>query len=244
VVERDPDLILAASSRLVLNFKAATATIPIVGLTADPVAVGIVSNLARPGANITGISADAGLEIWGKRLELLGDISPGISRVGYLASRAVWESPYGAVVQAAAQMLGVSLIGPPLDGSLDIAEYRRVFAAMTKERADAILPSDQPEHVTNRQLIVELAEKARLPATYSYREFVETGGLMAYAVDIDEQFRYAAGAISQILKGTKPGDIPYYQVSKYTLIINVKAAKALGLTIPSSLLARADEVIE
>jgi ABC-type uncharacterized transport system substrate-binding protein len=160
---------VVSSSRLVLNFKAATATIPIVGLTADPVVAGIVSNLARPGANITGVSADAGYEVWGKRLELLRDVSPGISRVGYLASRAVWESPYGAAVRSAAETLGVSLFGPPIEGSIDSTEYRRVFAAMAKERVDAVLASDQPEHSTNRKLIVDLAEKARLPATYRAR---------------------------------------------------------------------------
>jgi putative ABC transport system substrate-binding protein len=164
--------------------------------------------------------------------------------VGYLASRSVWESPYGAVVQGAAQRLGIFLIGAPLDGSFAVTEYPRVFAAMGKGHADAVLASDQVEHTTYRQLIVELAEKARLPAAYSFREFVEIGGLMAYAVDGTDMFRHAASAVSQILNRPKPSDIPYYQMTKFALVINLKTAKTLGIEVSSSLLARAGEVIE
>jgi putative tryptophan/tyrosine transport system substrate-binding protein len=244
VVQRNLDVILVSSSRLVLDFKSATTTIPIVGLMADPVAAGIVPNLAHPGGNITGISVDAGLEIWGKRLEQLRGLNPAISRVGYLASRAVWEAPYGAGVQAAARRLGISLVGPPLEGSLNETEYRRVFAAMTKQGVEAVLTSDQPEHFTFRHLIVELSANARLPAAYSYREFAEIGGLMAYAFDTEDLYSHAASAIGQILNGTEPGDIPIYQPTKFSLIINLKAAKAIGIEIPASLLASADEVIE
>jgi putative ABC transport system substrate-binding protein len=132
VVRQQPDVIFAITGRMVRNFKAATATIPIVGSMADPVAFGLVSSLARPGGNITGVSSDAGLEIWGKRLELLRELIPAASRVGFLASRDVAEAP---AMREAAQEAGISLVAPPLEGALQEAEYRRVFKLMTQERA-------------------------------------------------------------------------------------------------------------
>jgi len=245
VVRHKPDLILTISSRMVVNFKAATTAIPIVGLMADPVTFGIVDSLAHPGGNITGISSDAGPEIWGKRLDLLREAAPGTSRVGFLASRSVWESPFGvASLGVAAERMGISLIGPPLEGTLQEQEYRRVFEAMLQGHADALIVSDQVENFTYRGLIVELAATSRLPTIYPYREQVEVGGLMAYAPDLLDVYRRAAGYVDQILKGTKAGEIPIYLAVKFNLVVNMKAAKAIGLTIPPSLLLRADEVIE
>jgi putative tryptophan/tyrosine transport system substrate-binding protein len=244
VVRSNPDLIVAVGTRLVLAFKAATATIPIVGFTTDPVANGIVPSLRRPGGNITGVSSDAGLEISGKRLELLRTAIPGVSRVGFLASREVWEQASGAVVREAAQRVGISLIGPPLDEPLQEAEYRRVLTAMAQEGVEALYVANQAENGTNARVIVELVDKSRLPSMSSYRDYVELGGLMAYAPDFVELNRHAGNEVGQILRGTSPGEIPYYQLTKFELIINLKTAKALGLTIPPSLLARADEVIE
>jgi putative ABC transport system substrate-binding protein len=245
VVRHKPDLILTISSRMVLNFKVATTAIPIVGLMADPVAFGIVDSLAHPGGNITGISTDAGPEIWGKRLELLREAAPGTSRVGYLASRTVWETAsFTASLRVAAQRIGISLIGPPLEGALQEQEYRRVFEAMLQGHADALIVGDQAENFTYRKLIVELAATSGLPTIYPYREQVEVGGLMAYAPDLLDVYRRAAGYVDQILKGTKAGEIPIYLAVKFDLVVNMKAAKAIGLTIPPALLLRADEVIE
>jgi putative tryptophan/tyrosine transport system substrate-binding protein len=244
VVRSNPDVILAVTSRLVLDFKAATATIPVVGWMGDPVGNGIVPSLAHPGGNITGVSTDAGTEIMGKRIELLREAAPRVSRVGFLASRRLWDASYGAMVREVTLKAGISLIGPPLDSPLGEAEYRRVFAAMMQGGAQALLVGDQPENFTNQRLIVELAEMARLPAISAYREYVELGGLMAYAYDLGDMGRGAADQIDQILKGTKPGEIPIYQATKFELSINLKTARTLGLTIPPSLLARADEVIE
>jgi len=244
VVRHKPDLILTITSRMVLNFKAATTAIPIVGLMADPVAFGIVDGLAHPGGNITGISTDAGPEIWGKRLDLLREAAPGTSRAGFLASRFVWESPFGVRLQVAAQQLGISIIGPPLEGTLQEQEFRRVFEAMLQGHADALIVSDQAENFTYRKLIVELAATSGLPAIYPYREQVEVGGLMAYAPDLLDVYRRAASYVDQILKGTKAGEMPIYLAVKFDLVINMKAAKAIGLTIPQALLLRADEVIE
>jgi putative tryptophan/tyrosine transport system substrate-binding protein len=245
VVGRNPDLIVTNTSRLVLNFKAATTTIPIVGLMADPVRFGIVESLARPGGNITGVSTDAGLEIWGKRLDLLREAVPGILKVGYLASRDVWEFPITIeVLQGPAERMGISLIGPPLEGTLQEQEYQRVFEALAQSRPDALIVGDQAENLTYQRIIIDLAAKSGLPALYPYREQAEAGGLMAYAPELLDLYRRAAGCIGEILNGAKPSDIPIYLASKFELVINLKTAKKLGLPISPSLLARADEVIE
>src|SRR5262249_32159390 len=147
--------------------------------------------------------------------------------------------------QKAAQSLGILLLAPRLEGTVQEPEYRRVFEAMMQEHADALFVAGATaENYPNRRLIVELAEKNRLPTIYPSREFVEVGGLMAYGVDFANLFTRAAGYVDQILKGASPGDIPIYQAAKFELVINVKAANAIGLTIPPALVLRADEVIE
>jgi putative ABC transport system substrate-binding protein len=243
VVRLKPDLIQATSIVMVQHFKAATATIPIVGLTGYPVEAGLVASLARPGGNITGVSVDAGIEIWSKRIEYLKETVPSASRVGFLAIPFAWEHA-GRVLREAAPAMGMSLVGTPLEGTLQEVEYRRVFEAITQQHADVLIVSPETENYVNRRLIFELSEKARLPAIYPYREFVEAGGLMAYGYDVGEVGHRAAGYIDQILKGANAGEIPIYQMTKFELIINVKAAEAIGLTMPPSLLLRADEVIE
>ena len=245
VVRHNPDLILAFTSRMVLNFKVATTAIPIVGLMADPIAFGIVESLAHPGGNITGIVTDAGPEIWGKRLDLLREAAPGTSRVGFLAFRRSWETPsWIGGLRVAAERMGISVIGPPLEEGIQEQEYRRVFAAMLQGHADALIVGDSGITFTYRKLIVELAEASGLPAIYPYREQAEAGGLMAYGPDLLDVHRLAAGYIDKILKGTKAGEIPIYLAVKFDLVVNMKAAKAIGLTIPPALLLRADEIIE
>jgi putative ABC transport system substrate-binding protein len=140
--------------------------------------------------------------------------------------------------------MGISIIGPPLEGALQEQEYRRVFEAMLQDHADALIVSDQGENLTNRRLIIELATTSGLPTIYPYREQVQVGGLMAYAPDLLDVYRRAAGYIDQVLKGTKVGEIPIYLAVKFDLVVNIKAAKTIGLTIPTALLLRADEVIE
>jgi putative ABC transport system substrate-binding protein len=242
VVRRNPEVILVVGSSLVLALKAATRTIPIVLIGGDPVADGIVPSLARPGGNITGVSVDAGPGISGKRLELLREGIPRASRIGLLGSRVSWEAPYSMYEEA--RRLGISLLGPPLNTPVQEAEYRRVFIAMAQQSAEALIVDSETDNVANRRLIVELAEKFRLPAIYPFRPFVDIGGLMAYASDVRDLGRHAAVQIDLILRGRKPGEIPIYRSTKFELIINLKTAKMLGLTIPPSLLARADEVIE
>ena len=244
VIRQKPDLIFANVSLLVRQFKEATATIPIVGGTADPVAYGIVTSLARPGGNVTGVSVDAGIEIWGKRLEVLREAVPRASRVGFLTYRTSWEGAQGQVLRDATRAAGIALLGPPLDDPIQPPEYRRVIAAMVQEHVDALIVGDVSNNYTYRQLIVELADANRLPAIYPYRDHLQLGGLMAYAVDLQSLWRHAANQVDRILRGEKPGEIPYYQASTFELIINLKTAKALAIEMPPSLLARADEVIE
>jgi putative ABC transport system substrate-binding protein len=240
VVSRNPDLIIAFTSNLVLDFKAATTTIPIVGMFAVPVEAGIVASLARPGGNITGASIDVGREQWGKRVQLLQQVVPQATRFGFLQSRerVKWE-PKGQL-----NGMGVTWIGPPLDHPFDESEYRRVFAALAQDGAEVISVNDEAENVTNLRLIVELAEKARLPAIYPFKMFVEAGGLMSYGIDFAALGHRVADMVDEILKGTKPSDIPVFQPTKFELAINLKTAKALGLAVPPELLATADEVIE
>jgi putative tryptophan/tyrosine transport system substrate-binding protein len=221
-------------------------TIPIVALMGDPVGFGLVASLDHPGGNITGATIDAGPEVEGKRLELLKEAFPQASRVGVLTTRFLGPgmSPHGERRQEAAQRLGLLLLAPRLEGTLQETEYRRFFEVMAQEHADSLFVGLEVESWGHRRLIVELAEKKRLPTIYPYRDYVEAGGLIAYSNNFVEQWTRAAECIAQILNGASPGDIPIYQAAKFELVINVKAANAIGLTIPPSLLARADEVIE
>ncbi len=219
VVRSKPDLILAGGNMLVQDLKAATATIPIVCSMADPVGAGLVASLAHPGGNITGVSIDAGPEI-------------------------ATKVPYRKRLQDAAQHLGILLLAPRLEGTLQETEYRRAFKAIVQEHADALWVGTGVENLANRQLIVELAENNRLPTIYPLRDYVEAGGLMAYGVDLVDLYTRVAGYIDQILKGASPGDLPVYQAAKFELVINMKAAKSIGVMIPPALVLRADEVIE
>jgi putative tryptophan/tyrosine transport system substrate-binding protein len=245
VVRSNPDLIYVDGSVMMLALKAATTTIPIVGQTVDPVASGIVPSLARPGANITGVSVNGGPELSGKYIELLREAVPGLSSVGFLASRVVRvEIPEGAAMQEAARRVQIAIVGPPLEYPLDEAEYRRVIPAIAQAGAKGLIVYDQPQNYRNMRLIIELCEKLRLPAIYPSGRFCEPGGLMGYGYDEVENLRHLAGQIAQILRGASPGDIPFYEPTKFKLVINLKTAKALGIELPASLVARADEVIE
>ena len=244
VVNTHPDVIVTLGARLSLDFKMATATIPIVTIMFDPVAQGLVTSIARPGGNITGVTIAGGFEIIGKRLGLLVEAVPKLSSVGYLASRPYWEDIRGAAAREAAKRAGISLKAALLDSAFNEAEYQRVFTSMEQDRADALMVSEEVEQITNRATIVELAAKGRIPTIYPNREFVEAGGLMAYSIDLADNYRRLANLIDKILRGANPGDIPFYQPTKYELTINLKTAKALGLEMPAMLNSSADQVIE
>jgi putative ABC transport system substrate-binding protein len=161
--------------------------------------------------------------------------------VGFLAQRDVAELP---AMREAVQQAGMSLVGPPLEGTIDEVEYRRIFKLMTQERADVLIVIDQFEHYTYGRLIIELAEQSRLPTIFPDRSFAEQGGLIAYGNDSGDQTRRAAGYIARILHGAKPSELPIEQAEKFELVINLETAKTLGITVPQILLAGADKVIE
>jgi putative ABC transport system substrate-binding protein len=243
IVTRNPDVIVTGTNPVVIAFKAATSTIPVVAFMLDPLKAGLVTSLARPGGNLTGITLDAGIEIWGKRLQMLKEAIPSTTTAAFLGMRDGWEGSSGEVLRAAGAELGISLVFMlPQKGNS--SEIERVFAVMEQQRPDAVLVSGEGDLYAHRQLIAELAEKNRLPVMCPYRDYVEAGGLMAYAVDLAELLRRMADDVHQILKGAKPGDIPIYQPTKFELLINLKTARALGLTLPPALLALAAEIIQ
>jgi putative ABC transport system substrate-binding protein len=245
VVNGKPDVIVAIGPPITLAVSAATNTIPIVA-SGTHTGSGVVPNLARPGGNMTGVRVE-GAEINGKRLQILKEAVPSASRIAYLEIRTFWESAGGREVQEelreASQILETSLIEVLVEESIP-TEYQRVFAEMARDAPDAILVSSTSELFPYRQLIVELTENSRLPAMYAWRDYVEAGGLVSYGTDLVELWRRLADDVHQVLNGATPGDIPIYQPTKFDFVINLKTAKSLSLTLPQSLLARADEVIE
>jgi putative ABC transport system substrate-binding protein len=239
------DVIVAPGTLHALAAKQATRTLPIVfGAVADPVASGLVTSLARPGGNVTGLSLLAP-ELVGKCLELLKQAVPGVSRAavlwhpGGLPERTEKDMLTGAEV--AARALGVRLQFVEARGP---ADFDRAFSDMTRARAGALTVLTSTMFLIERRRLVDLAAKNRLPAVYPWREGVDAGGLMSYGPNFADLFRRAATYVDKILKGTKPGDLPVEQPTKFELVINLKTAKALGLTIPQSLLGRADEIIQ
>jgi putative tryptophan/tyrosine transport system substrate-binding protein len=243
VAGRNPDVIVAHTNSLALAIRAATGTTPIVWIGVGAIEEGLVTSLAHPSRNLTGVSLFDN-ETYAKRLQILKDTIPSASRVAWLEPAMGWE---GGATQRTLVEVGRRLelsVVPMLLRESTPSEYQRVFAEIAPERADALGVSDTGDLIPFRHLIVELAEKSRLPAIYGYREYVEAGGLMAYGGDLGEAGRRMADDVHEILNGTKPGDIPIYQVTKFEFVANLKTAKALGLTIPPSLLALADEVIE
>jgi putative ABC transport system substrate-binding protein len=243
LVRLDVDVIVTGSNPVIAAVKQATATIPVVmAVSRDPVGAGFIASLARPGGNITGLANDPGPEIIGKNLELLKEAAPRVSRVAFL-----WNPvPPGAgtsknVVESAARKLGVTFQSVEVRGR---NEFEGAFAAMVRERANGLVVATDPVMVGPRGQVVLLAARSRLPAMYGLREFAEAGGFMSYGPNIADLFRRAATYVDKILKGAKPGDLPVEQPTKFELVINLKTAKALGLTIPPSVLGRADEVIQ
>ena len=243
VVTIEPDLIVMNYSVLARAFQAATSTIPLIGIVADPVRNGLVASLAHPGGNFTGVSVDAGAGLQGKRLQLLKELAPSIQRVAYHGTPVEWNGPAGQELRAAGSHLGLTVFGV-LSEQIGPQELRRLFHDAIRERADAAVVSAGGFFLAHRQLIVELAAANRLPAMYAFREIIEVGGLAAYGPDLGEAAERLASQVDQVLKGAKPGDVPVHQASKFALVINITTARALGLDIPPTLLARADEVIE
>jgi ABC-type uncharacterized transport system substrate-binding protein len=239
------DVIVASGTPAALATKQATRTLPIVfTAVADPVTSRLVTSLAQPGGNVTGVSVLAP-ELVGKCLEQLKQVIPAVSRVAVLwhpgAMGERTDKDMVKRIEVAAQALEVRLQFLEARGP---ADFDRAFSEMTRARADALTVLTSSMLFGERRRLVDLAAKNRLPAVYPWREGVDAGGLMAYGPDLADLLRRAATYVDKILKGAKPGDLPVEQPTKFELVINLKTAKALGLTIPSSLLQRADQVIE
>ena len=237
-----PDVILATGTSTLGPLLRLTRTVPIVfPIAVDPVASGLVESLARPGGNATGfMSFEIGFSA--KWLELLKEIAPGVKRVAVLRTLDTATGPgqFG-VIQAAAPSLGVEL--RPID-TRDAGEIERTVVAFASEPNGGLIAATGGGVLKHRELIVALAVRHRLPAIYAYRSHAMSGGLMSYSIDMLEQHRQAASYVDRILRGEKPADLPVQAPTKYELVINLKTAKALGLAVPTTLLARADEVIE
>ncbi len=245
VVRSRPGLIFTSGVEMARGLRAATTSIPIVAILNDPVAAGLIDSLAHPGGNITGAAVDAGIEIWSKRLALLKEAVPQAKRVGLLSSPGYWDiaGRAGEALRAAAPTLGLSVVSCPVEQAAE-PDYRRAFATIQQDGLSALLVHDQAENFTNRKLIIELTRQCKLPTIYPYREYVELGGLMAYAVDLPDAFRHGAQYVDQVLKGAKPSDLPFYQQTRFQFLINLKTARALNLNLTTTLVGSADEVIE
>jgi putative tryptophan/tyrosine transport system substrate-binding protein len=235
------EVVVATNNPAVLAARQATSNIPIVCVAcSDPVGTGLVASLAHPGGNVTGFSLVTP-ELSGKRLQFLRETLPRIARVALL-----WDAGHVGMAdrvketETAARQLGVTL---HVEWVKDPAHLDRAFATLAQARPDAFLTTVEPFTEGHRQRIVDFAAQHQLPAMYEDREFVDAGGLMAYGPSLTANYRRAAAYVDKILKGAKPGELPVEQPTKFELVINLKTAKALGLTIPQSVLVRADEVI-
>jgi putative ABC transport system substrate-binding protein len=236
-----PDVILASASPSVLALQQATRTIPVVFVQViDPVGAGLVASLARPGGNVTGFTAfEYGMSP--KWLELLKEIAPRIKRVALLRDTSAVGIGQFAAIQAMSPSFGVELSPIDVRAADDI---ERAITSFARESGGGLIVTASPSIVAHRKLIFTLADRYKLPATYPFPHYVDEGGLIAYGPDFNDQYRRAAGYVDRILRAEKPADLPVQTPTKYELAINLKTAKALGLDVPPTLIARADEVIE
>jgi ABC-type uncharacterized transport system substrate-binding protein len=243
LVQLKVDVLVSLGTQGVTAAKKATETIPIVMIAVrDPVGIGLIASLARPGGNVTGVSGYAGLESVAKQLELLKEIVPKIGRVAILLNPTnAYHQLAIRELNVAARALEVNL--QPLEAR-GPNEFEGAFAAMTKERVGALLVLSDVIFNSHGERLAELAVKSRLPSANAVRESVEAGQLMSYGPSFLDSYRRSAAYVDKILKGAKAADLPVEQPTKFELVININTAKALGLTIPSAVLARADEVIE
>ncbi len=239
-----PDAIFVPAQSIVSLLKKAKVVTPIVTVATDPVGSGLATSLARPGGNITGFTLDAGPETRTKRTALLREVAPSMSRLAVLILRPYWEGRWRAVFQQVAQQLGITMIGAPIESKMSEKDYRQIFDDVVRAGGDSLYVTPSPENLAYRGLIADLAIESRLPSLNFYREYVEAGGLMGYGPDIVDAYRRSAGYLDLIYKGADPAGMPFQQPTKFELTVNLKTAKALGLTVPPTMLALADDVIE
>lgn len=236
-----PDVIVSSANPITLAAKKASRSVPIVMAgNVIPVKTGLVASLARPGGNVTGLTFDVSGETENKRLELLKETVPNISRVAFVGNDYVWKNMGTTHLQAVAEAMNLKLFHAATKGN----DVTVAFPIITQKGADAMFVAAEPSTYTGRRQIVEFAAKSQMPASYAHGEAVKDGGLMAYAVSATDFYRRTAGYVDKILKGFKPEDLPVERPTKYELIVNLRTAKALGITVPQSVLLRADRVID
>ena len=244
LVALNPDLLICSGPQAAIALKSATATIPIVFVGIDdPVALGLVQSLSRPGGNITGLTTFVPGDFVAKQIEILRELVPSASKIAILANpgNPMHRLVLAEEVPRTARNLGIAM---PVVEATTAEELDIAFASAAAQRADAIVVFGDTLALRQAPRVVALAAEHRLPAMYLFRQFTNVGGLIIYGPDLPDLFRRAGGYVDKILKGTKPADLPVEQPTKFELVINMKTAKALGLTVPPSLLVRADEVIE
>jgi putative ABC transport system substrate-binding protein len=242
LVELQPDVIVTVASSQALAVKQITKTIPIVMATAgDPMRLGVVASLARPGGNVTGVTL-YGTELSAKRVEIFREAIPGINRLAFLANA---KNPYGQILWEEAEPSARALgLRPLLYELRELGDLGRTFEEMKRNQADALIVLSDAAFNSVRRQIIALAAEYRIPTMYESREYVDDGGLISYGPDIVEMTRRSAAFVDKVLKGVNPADLPIEQPTRFELAVNVKSAKALGLTLPPILLARTDRVIE
>jgi ABC-type uncharacterized transport system substrate-binding protein len=243
LVANNVDVIVSPANVVTQAAKGLTSTIPIVmAPNAIPVELGFVQSLARPGGNITGVTIEVSVEIAGKRLEIIRELLPRATRVAWLGFAEAHPS-LRHIMEVTCRKLAFTLLAP--EHKLQTQnDYADAFALIRRESADAIYVGSSAANFPYRHLIIDFARKSRLPALYITREFADAGGLLSYGVSFSDMQRQAAVYVDKILKGAKPADLPVEQPTRFELIVNLKTAKSLGLNVPQTLLARADEVIE
>ena len=244
LVALKPDVILAGSIGSILAARNATRTIPLIMMviSEDPVAMGLVGRIARPGGNITGIWMFGDDSLVGKRLEFLKHVVPGLTRIGAIINPGdPADAVYLKQVPAAARALGMDYV---VLHARVLAEFEAVFAAAARDDVQALFVSQSPLFTSNRPQVTALAARVRLPAIYGFREFAEAGGLMSYGANLPNVYRQSARLMDKIIKGASRADLPVEVPTRFELIVNLKAAKAIGLTVSDSFLSLADEVIE
>ena len=242
LVQLHVDIIAVASTQVAIAAKQATSTIPIVCVCGNAVESGLVASLARPGANVTGVSNVPAATLAAKRLALFKEAIPKLSRVAVIYQPVIPDQRDQLNEFArAARALNITLVSAKADRPDD---FPSAYAAVARERVDGFMSADSAINYAQRRQLVDFAAQNRLPAFYAQREFVDVGGLMSYGANLPDLYRALAGYVDKILKGVKPADLPIEQATTFELVINMKTAKALGLTIPQSILLRADQVIE
>jgi putative tryptophan/tyrosine transport system substrate-binding protein len=241
LIARKVDVIVTVSNEATKAAKNVTSSMPIVMASSlDPVGAGLIDSLARPGGNVTGVTAHTGPEFDAKRLQLLSEVVPKMKRIGCLSTNAQWTDQTGQHVRDAALALGITLIHAPHTST----DYAAAFALLTRQAPLALLVPQDVSVTPNRQLIADFVIANRIPGIFPIREIAEAGGLMSYGADYSDQMRRAASLVDKVLKGARPADLPVELPTKFQLVVNQVAAKSLGITIPESILIRADEVIE